>query len=149
MSRRGSRTTNSSTKRTSASGGSDSSSGGESNDANEGGLAGALLSEDVMLIDKIYAKLHLRSLDVGSVRSSTSNTKILLIILIGEDPNTVASAYTCRQHHDDIPKEGLYRIVIRLFLVLLLYEKSKAHQRLDSSLLSRRSFSKDCVLWCW
>ena len=62
MSRKGSRTARSSTKRKDAGGGSasNSNSSGESSDE---GLSGALLSEDVMLIDKIYAKLTLRSLD--------------------------------------------------------------------------------------
>ena len=59
MSRRGSRTTNSSMTVNDADGGSNSE-GGAKTDA---GLAGAFMSEDVMLIDKIYAGLRLRSLD--------------------------------------------------------------------------------------
>ena len=62
MSRRGiSRTTNSSTtvEKDRDAGGSNS----EGEVKTDDGLAGAILSEDVMLIDKIYADLRLRSLD--------------------------------------------------------------------------------------
>ena len=54
MSRKGSRATRSSTKKRNAGGGSGPDY--DSGESSEESLAGALLSEDVMLIDKIYAK---------------------------------------------------------------------------------------------
>ena len=59
MSRRSSRTTSSTTTGKNADGGSNSDGEAKTDD----GLAGAIMSEDVMLIDKIYAGLRLRSLD--------------------------------------------------------------------------------------
>ena len=61
MSRKGSRATRSSTKQKDAGGGTGDDYEGVSGESSEESLA--LLSEDVMLIDKIYAKLTLRSLD--------------------------------------------------------------------------------------